>query len=338
MAPRESRSRRPTQYDVARLAGVSQTTVSHILNNNVLISVPEETRQRILTAIQELGYIPDRNARSLRTQKTYTIAAVIPDITNPYYPSFMRGIQDVAESHNFDLITYNSDGIFEKEVKCLCSIQYNRVDGLITALFYDHNDFLLGLDIPVVKLDLKPKGAHPFDIVYFDNIAAARIVVNHLIAKCYLPIAMIAGIPNTPADQRSIGYRQALEEHNIPVDENLVIRGNYAEKGGYEAMQKLLEQPRRPRAVFAANDLMAMGAMLAIHEAGLRIPQDIAIAGVDDIPAARLVNPPLTTINQFQENIGRRAAEMLFERIDGTVLEEGRTVEYPFEFVIRESA
>jgi LacI family transcriptional regulator len=338
MAQRESRSRRPTQYDVARLAGVSQTTVSHILNNNALISVPEETRQRTLAAIQELGYIPDRNARSLRTQKTYTIAAIIPDITNPYYPSFMRGIQDVAESHDFDLITYNSDGFFEKEVKCLRSIQHNRVDGLITALFHDHDDFLLRLDIPVVKLDRKPKGPHPFDIVYFDNVAAARIIVNHLVAKGYLPIAMIAGVANTPADLRSVGYRQALQEHNLPVDENLVIRGNYAEKGGYEAMQKLLAQPRRPRAVFAANDLMAMGAMLAIHEARLRIPQDIAIAGVDDIPAARLVNPPLTTINQFQENIGRQAAEMLFERINGTVLEDGRTVEYPFEFVIRESA
>jgi LacI family transcriptional regulator len=338
MAQREVRSRRPTQYDVAKLAGVSQTTVSNILNNNPAISVPEETRQRILAAVHELGYIPDRNARSLRTQKTYTIAAIIPDITNPYYPSFMRGIQDVAESHNFDLISYNSDGIFEKEVKCLCSILNNRVDGLITALFHDHNDFLASLGIPVVKLDLKPKGMHPFDIIYFDNIAAARIVVNYLIAKSYLPIALIAGVPNTPADQRSIGYKQALEEHNISLDENLIIRGNYAEKDGYDAMKSLLHQPRLPRAVFAINDLMAMGAMLAIHEAGLRIPDDIAIAGIDDIPAARLVNPPLTTINQFQENIGRRAAEMLFERINGTVPEEGRTVEYPFEFVIRESA
>ena len=338
MAQRETRSRRPTQYDVARLAGVSQTTVSNILNNNTMISVPEETRQRILAAIQELGYIPDRNARSLRTQKTYTIAAIIPDITNPYYPSFMRGIQDVAEAHDYDLITYNSDGICEKEVKCLHSIQNNRVDGLITALFHDYDDFLLSLDIPVVKLANKPEGEHLFDIVSFDNIAAARVIVNYLIAKRYLPIAMIAGVPNTPADQRSNGYRLELEAHNLPVDENLVIHGNYAEKGGYDAMQKLLAQPCRPRAVFAANDLMAMGAMLAIYEAGLRVPQDIAIAGVDDIPAARLVNPPLTTINQFQKNIGRKAAEMLFERIDGIILGEGRTVECPFEFVIRESA
>jgi LacI family transcriptional regulator len=338
MAQREARTRRPTQYDVAKLAGVSQTTVSNILNNNAAISIPEETRQRILAAIEQLGYIPDRNARSLRTQKTYTIAAIIPDITNPYYPSFMRGIQDVAESHDYDLITYNSDGICDKEAKCLRSIQHNRVDGLITALFHDHDDFLIGLDIPVVKLDLPIHGSHPFDIVYFDNIAGARMVVNHLVAKRYLPIAMIAGVPNTPADQRSVGYRLALEENNLPVDENLVIRGNYAEEGGYEAMQVLLKLPKRPRAVFAANDLMAMGAMLAIHEAGLRIPQDIAIAGVDDIPAARLVNPPLTTINQFQENIGRQAAEMLFERINGSVIEGGRTVGYPYEFVIRESA
>jgi len=236
------------------------------------------------------------------------------------------------------LITYNSDGICEKEVKILTSIQHNRVDGLIIVLFHDHDDFLLSLDIPVVKLANKQEGPHLFDIVSFDNIAAARMMVNYLIAKQYMPIAMIAGVPNTPADQRSVGYRLELEAHNLPVDERLVIHGNYAEKGGYDAMQKLLAQPCRPRAVFAANDLMAMGAMLAIYEAGLRIPQDIAIAGLDDIPAARLINPPLTTINQFQENIGRQAAEMLFERINDIVLADGRTINCPFEFVIRESA
>jgi LacI family transcriptional regulator len=149
---------------------------------------------------------------------------------------------------------------------------------------------------------------------------------------------MIAGVPGTPSNLRMVGYKQAFQEHNIPVDEALIKNGYYAEKGGYEAMRELLAQPRRPRAVFAANDLMAMGAMLAIREAGLRIPQDIAIAGFDDIPAARLVNPPLTTINQFQENLGRKAAEMLFERISGSLPEEGRTVEAPFELVLRESA
>jgi LacI family transcriptional regulator len=302
------------------------------------ISIPDETRQRIQNAMLELGYVPDRGARSLRTQKTYTIAAIIPDITNPFYPSFIRGIQDIVEASDFNLISYNSDGIREKEVKCLNSCQQNRVDGIITVLFYDYTDLLLDLDIPIVKLDPRPAEPHPFDVLFTDGIEASRVITNYLIEKGYSPIAMIAGVPGTPSNLRMVGYKQAFQEHNIPVDEALIKNGYYAEKGGYEAMRELLAQPRRPRAVFAANDLMAMGAMLAIREAGLRIPQDIAIAGFDDIPAARLVNPPLTTINQFQENLGRKAAEMLFERISGSLPEEGRTVEAPFELVLRESA
>jgi LacI family transcriptional regulator len=302
------------------------------------IAIPDETRQRIQRAMHELGYVPDRGARSLRTQKTYTIAAIIPDITNPFYPSFIRGVQDIVEANDYDLISYNSDGIREKEVKCLNSCQQNRVDGIITVLFYDYTELLLDLDIPIVKLDPRPAGPHPFDILFTDGIEASRVMTNYLVEKGYSPIAMIAGVPGTPANLRMVGYKQALQEHNISVDEALIKNGYYAEKGGYEAMQDLLAQPRRPRAVFAANDLMAMGAMLAIREAGLRIPQDIAIAGFDDIPAARLVNPPLTTINQFQENLGRQAAEMLFERLSGSITEEGRTIEAPFDLVLRESA
>ncbi len=332
------KNRRPTQYDVAEHAGVSQATVSHVLNNTSAISVPEETRQRILAVVQELGYIPNLSARSLRTQKTYTIAAIIPDITNPFYPSFIRGVQDIVEANDYDLISYNSDGIREKEVKCLNSCQQNRVAGIITVLFYDYTEFLLDLDIPIVKLDPRPAGPHPFDILFTDGIEASRVITDYLVEKGYSPIAMIAGVPGTPANLRMVGYKQALQEHNLAVDETLIKNGYYAEKGGYEAMRELLAQPRRPRAVFAANDLMAMGAMLAIREAGLRIPQDIAIAGFDDIPAARLVNPPLTTINQFQENLGRQAAEMLFERINGSITEEGRTIEAPFDLVLRESA
>jgi LacI family transcriptional regulator len=332
------KSRRPTQYDVARHAGVSQTTVSHVLNNNMEISIPDETRQRIQNAMLELGYVPDRGARGLRTQKTYTIAAIIPDITNPFYPSFIRGIQDIVEANDYDLISYHSDGIREKEVKCLNSCQQNRVDGIIAVLFYDYTDLLLDLGIPIVKLDPRPAGSHPFDILFTDGIEASRVITNYLIGKGYSPIAMIAGVPGTPANLRMVGYKQACQEHDIPVDEALIKNGYYAERGGYEAMQDLLAQPRRPRAVFAANDLMAMGAMLAIREAGLRIPEDIAIAGFDDIPAARLINPPLTTINQFQESLGRKAAEMLFERLCGNMAEEGRTVEAPFDLVLRDSA
>jgi len=333
------KSHRPTQYDVAERAGVSQATVSHVFNNTTVISVREETRQRILAAVQELGYVPNRSALSLRTQKTYTIAVILPDITNPFYPSFLRGIQDVTEQYDYDLVAYNSDGIPEKEAKCLKGIKRNHVDGLIAYLFEGHEDLLLELDLPVVLLGTNPGVPSPFDVICIDNVAAAEKIVNHLIERGRLPVAMLGGVEGTPPHQnRYIGYCQALEKHHIPLDENLFIPGNYTESSGYTAMKMLLQRVAPPFGVFVVNDLMAMGAMLAVREAGLHIPQDIAIVGFDDIPAAKLTNPPLTTVNQFQGNKGRKAAEMLFEQINGKTTEVGRIVEMPFEVVIRESA
>jgi LacI family transcriptional regulator len=135
-----------------------------------------------------------------------------------------------------------------------------------------------------------------------------------------------------------LGYQQALAAHGIPHDDGLIQRGDYTEEGGYEGMQRLLTLPARPTAIFAANDMMAMGAILAIQEAGLSVPQDIAVVGFDDIPTARLVNPPLTTVAQFQVELGRRAADLLFERLNGTAPPHGRTIEMPYQLVIRKSA
>ncbi len=342
MAESSGRKKRPTQADVARLAGVSQTTVSHVLNNNTAISVPPETRRRILEAIDQLGYVPDGTARSLRTRKTHTIAAIIPDITNPFYPAFERGIQDTAERHGYDLITYNTDGIAEKERKCLRSVQQGRVDGVIAVLFRTTaRDLrpLLERNIAVVRLEAMPQevGALPLDNLYVDNVAAARTAVAYLIDRGHTRIGMISG-QEGPRQARVLGYRQALADHHIPLDEFLIQGGDFTEKGGYQGMRALLALSPRPTAVFAANDLMAMGALLALREAGLRVPHDIAVIGFDDIPAARLFNPPLTTITQFPRELGRRAAEMVFERLSGAGPEGGRCEEMPYELIVRESA
>jgi len=330
---------RPTQYDVARLAGVSQTTVSHVLNNSKAVTISDETRQRILAVIQDLGYLPNKGARSLRTSKTCTIAAVIPDITNPFYPTLVRGIQDVAENNGFDLIIYNTDGEIEKEKKSLRSVLQNKVDGLISVLFsLDSND-LVKLGIPVVHIQLRPEAPPPVDVIFIDNVSAAYSIVNYLIRRNYDCIGMIAGIEDTPPRRsRIIGFRKALSENHIPMQDILIRGGNYNEAGGYQGMKELLNLAPRPDAVFAANDLMAMGALIAMREAGLRVPEDIAIVGFDDIPAARLVNPPLTTVTQFQDQIGRRATQMLFDRINGQAPNEMQVVEMPYQLIIRQSA
>ena len=162
MSAQRSRKKQTTQADVARRAGVSQATVSYVLNNNTAIAVPADTRQRIRDAIRDLGYIPDRAARSLRTRKTYTLAGIIPDITNPFYPAFERGIQDLADQHGYDLIMYNTDGSAEKERKSLRSVQQGHVDGLIAVLFHlNAKDLLplLDMNIAVVRLEATPKRA-----------------------------------------------------------------------------------------------------------------------------------------------------------------------------------
>jgi LacI family transcriptional regulator len=334
--------KRPTQADVARLANVSQAMVSYVLNGSSSVSIPDETRQRIQDAIHQLGYQPNRTARSLRTNKTYTIAAIIPDITNPFYPAFERGIQDVADQCAYDVITYNTDGLADKERKYIQSVQEGRVDGVVAVLFHTSAPGLFPLldqNIPVVRLEATRKvaGERPLDNIYLDNVAAAQEAVTYLIDKGHRRIGMLAG-QEGPTHYRMIGYANALEAYSIALDKQLIQIGEFNEQGGYSAMRALLALRPRPTAVFAANDLMAMGAYLAIKETGLQIPRDVAVVGFDNIPTAKLVSPPLTTIDQDQREVGRRAAEMLFERLEGRAPAFGRGEERPHRLVIRESA
>jgi LacI family transcriptional regulator len=346
------RGSKATQADVARLAGVSQAAVSYALSGGSYISVSQETRQRILDAVEQLGYVPDGPARSLRTRKTYAIAGIIPDITNPFYPAFQRGIQEVAEEQGYDLIPYHTDGIMEKELKCLRSAQ-GRADGVVAVLFHvgaRELAVLLGRGIAVARLQAEKKTNIkldlPLDNIYVDNTAASQTAVEYLIGRGHRRIGMLSGERGPGRARacgyrntlRKCGYRNTLRKHRIPLDEALIRDGGFKEECGYEATKDLMRMPWRPTAVFAANDKMAMGCLMAIRESDLRIPEDIALVGFDDTPSIRLVTPPLTTVTQFQEELGRRAAEMLFERLEGEAPKHGRYEEMPFELVVRDSA
>jgi LacI family transcriptional regulator len=336
------RRKRPTQADVARRAGLSQAMVSYVLNASPGVSVPEETRARVLAAMDELGYVPNRTARSLRTSKTLTIASIIPDIANPFYPAFVRGIQDVADQQGYDLIMYNSDGAADKERKYLCSVEQSRADGVVGVFFHAGARDLAGLleqGIAVVRLEAlrKPPGELPLDNIFVDSPTAVRAAVGFLIGRGYRRVAMLGNTPG-PGEARQQGYRQALQAAALPVREEYVIPCAFNEAGGYGGMQTLLALPAPPDAVFAANDVMAMGAMAAIHAAGLQVPRDVAVMGFDDIPLARQLNPPLTTVRQFQTQLGRRAAALLLERLSGAYAGPGRSEEMPYEIVVRASA
>jgi LacI family transcriptional regulator len=343
MPERGASKRRPTQSDVARLAGVSQTTVSQVLNTSSTIAVPPETRQRILDAVEQLGYVPDHTGRSLRTRRTLTVACAIPDIANPFYPAFARGIQDVAEQHGYDLVLYNTDGIAEKERKALQLVQQGRADGLIVVLFglAARKLFpLLETGVPVVRLESVPKasGPLPLDNLFVDITAAAQMAVKHLVMRGHRRIGLISGGEEPPRAGRTEGYRAALATAGLGFDEALVRRGDFVAEGGYTAMAELLGLREPPSAVFCANDLMAMGALAAARTLGWRVPQDVAVMGFDDIPAARLANPRLTTVAQFPDRLGRRAAELLFDRLQGKAAALGRSEAMPFELILRESA
>ncbi len=336
--------KRPTQADVARAAGVSQSVVSLVLNDSPSISISAATRERVLAAIADLGYVTDGAARSLRTGKSLLVASLIPDITNPFYPAFERGIQDVADDHGYDLIAYNTDGLREKELRALRSVQRARVDGVIATPFQlTAADFSPVIDAGIAVVvfgELQDEPDPPrFDSIYIDDERAAGELVAYLIERGYHPIGLLSGKADV---RRRLGrihaYRRLMAERAEPQEEMLARGADPTEAGGYVAMKELLTRSPLPRAVFAVNDMMALGALVAIREAGLRVPDDIAIAGFDDITVAKLANPPLTTVAQFPERLGRRATEMLFDRLAGAVGGPGRRVEMPYELIVRESA
>lgn len=340
--PESSKRAGVTQADVARVAGVSQAMVSYVLTANTRVTIPEETKQRILNAIESLGYVPNRAAQSLRTSKTYAIGCVIPDITNPFYPEFVRGVQEVVDQNGYDFVLYSTGAMYAGEARAIRSLLQGRIDGVV-GVFFDSsaNDLavLARQEIPVVRLEAsaKPPGKLAIDNLYVDNLLAARAAVNYLVEKGHRRIAMIAG-DSGPGNLRREGYRNALAEHHLPVDERFVQTDAFTIEGGVHAMNRLLDLSERPDAVFAADDLIAIGAIKACHERGIQIPDEIAVMGFDNIAFGRVARPALTTVSQFQDRLGREAARLLFERLEGSVPPEGRSVVMPFELVLRESA
>lgn len=315
--------------------------VSYVLNERSTFSIPAETRERILKAATELGYEPDQLARGLRTRKTQTLACVIPDIANPFYPMFERGVQDVSESQGYDLIVYNTDGNEAKERRCLKALIQRRVDGVVGVFFHlsarDLEPLLLR-GVPMVRLEASAKrvGSLPLDSIFVDNAAAAQAAVTYLIERGHQRIGMLAG--SDTQETRRTGYRQALAAHGIPLDERLVVPCALSAEGGQIAARTLLSVAPQPTALFAVNDLVALGAMSYLRSEGLRVPDDVAVMGFDDISVSQLVSPALTTITQFQEQLGRRATELLLERLGSDDPVPGRLVQMPYELVIRESA
>ncbi|WP_158818796.1 LacI family DNA-binding transcriptional regulator [Methylocapsa sp. S129] len=333
--------RRITQREVARVAGVSQATVSIALGGAQGHGIPTETFERVMQVANELGYVPNRYAQALKTNRTMTIACVVPDVANPFYPSLVRGIQSVADAAGYDVIALNTDGLAAREKRFLAWSLRGMIDGVVGVFFtIKAPDFAAvaqaGIGIVRIETSAKRQGPLPIDNLFVDNMAAAAAATRYLMERGHRRIAMIAGIGG-PQGNRVSGYLRALSEAALAPQ--LANYGDFNEEGGYRATKDILAASPRPTAIFAANDLMALGAMKAIREERLKIPDDIAVMGFDDIFAASVVTPALSTINQFQQTLGRVAAEMVLQRLNELPADlPGRHREMPFELVIRQSA
>ena len=310
-----ARNGRTTIAEVAALAGVSRTTVSHVLSGNRPVAAT--TRERVERTIDELGFRPSGLARSLRTQRSDTIALVIPDITNPFYPVLARGLDD-AMSGRYRTYICNTDAVREHELEFIADVADRHVDGMVIVPFQlDAADLhhVLDLGMPVVCLGSRVDDPR-VDVVLTDDEHGAFEATRHLIQRGHVRVGMIRGAEGTDL-QRYHGYRRALAESGIPAEAERTAEGAWTRSGGAHAMRTLLALPEPPTAVFSANDLMAIGAMDAAREAMRSIPEDLALVGYDDIEAAALVNPPLTTIINPAYDAGRVAGRLLAERIGG---------------------
>jgi LacI family transcriptional regulator len=327
-----------TVKDVARRAGVSTSTVSHVLNETRWVS--DELRRRVLDASDELGFEPNAVARSLKIKRSFTIGLVISDIGNPFFTAVVRGVEDMAQGAGYTVILGNSDEDPDKEEAYLRILSAKRIDGLILAPTGQTHDYLrrlVGTGFPLVLLDrIVPELSAP--AVLLDNQAAARDAVEHLITLGHRTIGMVAGKPHISSTvDRLAGYRQALEEAGIAFDEGLVVSGGSQIDAARRATGALLERRNRPSALFVANNLMTIGAVAAIEDHDLLVPDDVAVVGFDDFPWANVFRPTLTCVAQPTYELGRAAAELVLRAIDGTS-DASEQIVLHGELIVRESS
>jgi LacI family transcriptional regulator len=331
---------RVTLVQVAKAAGVSPTTVSHVLSGKRWVA--EGTQETVRDVIRQLGYRPNNVARSLRTRRSRMVAVVVPDITNTFYAVLTRGLADAVESAGYASYVCNTDENPEREDAFLADVLDRGVDGVVMAagsLYAQGRSDPTGLGVPAVCIGAAPDDDPRVDLVTPDDAAGSYAAVQRLVARGARRIAMIEGAEATGSG-RAGGYRRALAEAGLPVKPDLIVHGDWTRPGGRRAMERLLSLParRRPDAVFCANDLTAIGAIDAAHERGLAVPDDVAVAGFDDVDAATIVNPPLTTVRNPAYEIGSTAGELLLSRMTGEYTGERRTVVLPCPLVLRESA
>lgn len=326
-----------TIKDLAREAGVSVATISRVLNGKGPVGT--DTRERVLTLAAEMHYVPHGAARSLVTTRTNTIGVLLPDIYGEFFSELIRGIDLAARRHGYHLLVSGSHSD-RAEAAAVLEATRGRVDGLIVMSPEIDGDTLratLPSSLPIVLLN-SPSRDEAYDSIRIDNYGGAFAMVRHLVELGHHRIAHVGGPSgNHDAQERLRGYREALAALGAERDAALEVEADFSEAGGYQAGQRLLALAPRPQAVFAANDAMAIGVQCAFTEAGVRVPEDIALAGFDDIPIARYLAPPLTSVQVSIDTLGARALERLLIAIDLKNRHERMREVLPATLVVRRS-
>jgi len=324
--------------DVAERARVSVSTVSHVLNGTR--KVAESTRDSVLMAIEELGYQPNLLAKSLKTQKTFTIGLLISDIQNSFFTAVVRGVEDIALSRGYHLFLCNTDEDAAREDEYITELAKKRVDGLIVASAaprHNHASRLQVADIPFVFMDREVEAVDA-NVVRVDNHRAMKLIAEHLVDLGHERIGMISGpLDKASGYERYHGFQAALADLEIDLDESLVQFGDFRTSSGREGANELLRLSSPPTALVTANNQMTLGALLTIQEMGLRIPDDVSVVGFDDPEWAPLANPPLTALAQPTYEMGVRAISLLLDQIEGGTNGKANTLLLEPRLVIRGS-
>jgi LacI family transcriptional regulator len=334
---KKNQTSKVTIMDVAAEADVSYGTVSRVINNNV--HVKKETRERVLAAMRRLGYVANRQARSLAGGKTNSIGVLVPDLGTGYIGEIIRGIDSELWLSNLDLILYTTHRTASKEANYVANLARGMVDGLLLVLPRSPADFIGTLtesNFPFVLIDHQGIGKD-CPAVGAANWQGGFTATEYLIKLGHQRIGFITGWMDLGcALDRLDGYRSALRTNHIPEDPKLIYEGTFFQPDGFTGALKLLDLPDPPTAIFASNDVMAMGVMDAIRHKGLRVPDDVSVIGFDDIPQASLIRPALTTIRQPLEKMGRVATQILLESLSQPQRKIGR-IELPTEIIVRDS-
>jgi LacI family transcriptional regulator len=336
-APNHTTTQPVTLVDVARQAGVSRSTVSLVLRNSPLVA--EETRQRVLTAIQELGYIYNRGAARLRSQRSHTIGLVITDIANPFFAELTIGVEATLEQQGYVALLANTSDTATKQARFLATIQEHQADGLLLCP-------ARGTSVKAIKelsthlptaLFTRSLPRLVVDYVGADNENGAEMAVTHLIGLGHQRIAFVGGPRDSSARRERLrGYRNGLVRHDLAVDKSLLVTTDVTRADGHRAILPLLDLVDPPTAALCYNDVVAFGVMLGLQAAGRKPGQDFAVIGFDDVAEAALWQPALTTVAISPQQIGAQAAHRLLVRIEQPTLEPQRII-LPATLVIRQS-